>query len=71
MLLFACYIYVMIETALYYPQKMNKGTIEAFNTIMFFSEVFQMFTVGLEYFKHVENYIDLTGMLFMFIYSHF
>lgn len=36
---------------------------------MLSSEIFQICTVGQEYFLQVENYIDLTGMVFMYLYS--
>lgn len=70
MALFACYIFVMIDTAINYPSRKNKEIIEIFNTIMFCAELFQICIVRKEYFIHVENYIDLAGMLFMYLYSH-
>ena len=36
---------------------------------MLSSELFQIMTVGQEYFRQVDNYIDMTGMIFMYLYS--
>lgn len=70
MIIYGIYVSVLIDTALNHTiNHKNKQGILLFNVWILVSEFYQMMTIGHEYFLQVENYFDLTGIVYIFLFS--
>ena len=71
LIIYAIYILILVDTALNYSQSYtNKPGILLFNFFIFISEVYQVISSeGHEYFKQVENWIDIIGIIYIYLYA--